>query len=86
MLSGAFHLESLDLTAGPDGLLDLTFARSYSGEGNYDLGSMGYGWSHNQQASLVFHHDYLAGLGRRQPADAAALIVFSQVILDVLEN
>ena len=86
MGSGAFHLETQDLTAGPDGLLDLAFGRSYSSEASDALGPLGYGWSHNQQASLVFHHDYEAGLGRRQPTDAAALIVFVHVSLDVLAS
>jgi RHS repeat-associated protein len=86
MFSGALHVESLDLTAGPDGLLDLAFGRSYSSGSSYDRGPLGYGWSYNQQTALAFHHDYRAGLGQRQPTDAAALILFAQVILDVLEH
>ncbi|MBN1315214.1 MAG: hypothetical protein JXA42_07095, partial [Anaerolineales bacterium] len=84
MYSGAFHLESLDLKAGPDGLLDLAFNRAYNSGSNTNLGPMGYGWSHNQQTSLSFHDDYEVALGRRHPTDAASMIVFAQVILDVL--
>ena len=86
MYSGAFRFDSLDLVAGPNGFLDLAFGRAYSSGRSYNLGPMGYGWSHTQQASLAFHHDYRAGLGRRQPTDAAALITFAHVLLDALDH
>ncbi len=85
MVTGAFHFEKRDLVAGPDGLLSLDFSRAYNSFNN-SLGPMGYGWTHNHMLSLVTQSDYGPALGLRQPTDASALIIFSQVILDVAEN
>ena len=86
MVTGAFHFGKRDLIAGPDGLLSLNFSRSYNSNGNYALGPLGYGWTHNHNLSLAPHSDYGPGLGQRQPTDAAALIVYAQVILDLMAN
>jgi YD repeat-containing protein len=64
--------------------LDVKFNRAYNSGSNYNLGALGYGWSHNHQVFLAHSSDYAPGLGQRQPTDAAALIVFTRVILDVM--
>ena len=86
MVTGAFHVTAQDIIAGPSGLLDVTFRRTYNSASNDSLGPLGYGWSHNQQVFLAASSDYAPGLGQRQPTDAAAFIVFAQVTLDVLEQ
>ncbi len=86
MVTGAFHFGKRDLIAGPDGLLSLNFSRSYNSGSSYALGPLGYGWTHNHDLLLARHSSHASGLGQRQPTDAAALIVYAQVILDLMAN
>lgn len=87
MLTGAFLYENTDLTIGPaQEPLGLSLARAYNSGSAYIQGPLGYGWTHNYQWSARLHSSGDAGLGAGSGIDAAALVAYTQVALDVLAN
>ena len=85
MASGAFLYDQTDLALGGAEPKGLKFSRSYSSANNNAKSTMGYGWTHNYDISLNFHSDIEAGLGRRQPMDAIAVLVSSIATLDIMQ-
>ena len=86
MTSGVFLYGNSDLSIGPSGLLGLRFSRAYNSGDNLSLGPLGYGWHHNYERFLIFHSSWGPGLGQRHPTDAAAMITYAYVALDLMEN
>ena len=85
MYSGALYYNHTDLTLGSAAPNGLAFVRSYNSHRKGQK-SLGHGWSHNYDISLVKHSDEDAGLGLRQPVDMAAVITSLFVSLDVMEK
>ncbi|MBI4320397.1 MAG: hypothetical protein HY675_18060 [Chloroflexi bacterium] len=86
MATGAYVYDRTDLSMGRAEPLGLHFRRSYNSGRNRNLSSLGYGWTHNYDLTLNPGSDGGPGLGLRQPADAASLIAYAHVALDVLKN
>jgi len=87
LVTGMFLLDRTDLTVGPDAApLGLEFSRSYAGQNNYLRGPLGYGWSHNLQWTAETHSSGAAGLGAGGAVNAAALVAYTHVALDLLAN
>ena len=83
MVTGTFMASNTDLAlAGGAG--GLAFKRSYFGANHQMDSILGYGWSHNCDLYAQVHSSSPMGLGTRLPADAAALITASVVILDLM--
>ncbi len=83
MVTGTFMVSNTDLAlAGGAG--GLAFKRSYFGANHQMDSILGYGWSHNCDLYAQVHSSSPMGLGTRLPADAAALITASVVILDLM--
>lgn len=83
MAEGAYVLEQQDLRIGPDAPRGLAFDRFYSSSGSGD-GPMGDGWRHNYDARLVSASNGPAALGLNQPMDAASLLAYIHVALDLM--
>ena len=86
MATGAFLYENADISIGGPEPMGLSFIRYYSSGGKYSLEPLGYGWSHNYAIFLRPHSDGGPGLGQRQPTDAASMVTYAYVSLDLLKN
>jgi RHS repeat-associated protein len=82
MVSGAFLYAKTDLALGGD-ISALAFNRSYNSDLATQKKSMGYGWTHNYDINLLRTSDMNAGLGGRNPAEAAAALAALYVTHDV---
>ncbi len=87
MFSGSFTVERTDLTIGPQTEpLGLYFARAYDSHNAYQPGPLGYGWTHNYQWTAARHSNGPAGLGDGGAINAASLIAYTHVALDLLTH
>jgi RHS repeat-associated protein len=84
MATGAFHHTHADMAVGPAEPWGLRFVRTYNSGDTRIRGPLGHGWRHNYAMHLRTHSDAAAGLGARGPRDAAALITYAHVVLDLL--
>ncbi len=85
--TGHLLYDKTDLTLG-DGVppRGVTLARVYH-SGQHALRSpLGYGWRHNLDIRAHVRSEGAAGLGRRSPADAAALLVATVAIEDLVRH
>jgi RHS repeat-associated protein len=81
----AYEREDLKLGSGVPPL-GLSLTRFYN-SGQINLRSaLGYGWHHSLDIQAQVRSEGAAGLGLRSPADAAALLVASVAIEDVVAN
>lgn len=85
MAVGGFHYERRDLSLSA-GKYDLDFKRFYNSADSAQDGPLGNGWRHNYQFALKFHSDGPACLVGRNPEEAAGLIAYNFIILDVLKS
>jgi len=84
MVTGAYVLNRTDLSLGTGEPKGLRFARSYSSDNGFKKTVLSYGWRHNYDVEATVHSDGDSGLGLREPVDAAALLVASTVMLDLM--
>ena len=80
--TGAFLHSSLDLAFGVLGH-PIRFSRTYVSEGNHQDGSLGFGWTHSYNLSLVEGSDWSRGFGFRTAMDAVAAIAEAYAGLDI---
>ena len=86
MSSGAYLYRRTDLALGGDATFGLAFTRSYNSSANYRERGLGYGWTHNYDIYLKRSSNAFPSLGKRQPADAAALVSAFFAALDLMKN
>jgi RHS repeat-associated protein len=86
MATGAYLSGHTDLAVGLSEPLGLSFMRFYSSDDAYNLGVLGYGWTHNYEMSVAAHSAGDPVLGRRGATDAASAIAYAHVALDLLST
>jgi RHS repeat-associated protein len=84
MATGAYTFQHSDFSM--DGPLPLQLSRSYNSSQNAVNGPMGYGWTHSFNIHAQRHSAYEQSLGIRSPEEAAAAMVSSMVVQDLIEN
>jgi len=86
MTTGNLHHQWQDLALPNLGAAEISFRRYYNSADADTDGPLGYGWRHNLAPTLVIHSDPNPCLGSRQPTDAASLIAYTRVVLDLLQH
>ncbi|NLE44623.1 MAG: hypothetical protein GX620_07860, partial [Chloroflexi bacterium] len=87
MLTGAFVIARTDLSIGASDVpLSLRFSRSYNSHSRHTSGPLGYGWVHNHQMSAAVGSSGEAGLGAGGAVNAASMIAYTRVALDLLAD
>ncbi|MCC5842563.1 MAG: hypothetical protein JJT96_20770 [Opitutales bacterium] len=87
LASGAYFLDTEDLTVGGAGVRGLAFARNYnSNRRDSDSTGLGPGWTHNYHMRVVERSAPEATLGLTTPQEAAAFIVSVFVAADLFAN
>jgi len=87
LVMGDYLYENTDLTIGSGGYpFSIEFKRFYNSGASLDNGPLGLGWKHNLDISAALSSDGFQGLGADSPIDAAASIVESYVIIDLLST
>jgi len=83
--SGAFLYDHTDIALGNGAPLGLSFARTYNSNKNLTQKTMGYGFTHNYDISLIQGSHGEPVFGERQPIDAASMIATVYTCLDILK-
>ena len=84
MYSGAYLSDHSDLSLGGAGARGLQFARHYSSiAADRKNSSLGFGWTHDYQATLTVSSDTGSALGQTTPVSAASLIAATYAIYDL---
>jgi RHS repeat-associated protein len=86
MARGAFMTEGTDLTLGGNAPSGLSMARSYDTDKKYSKGTLGYGWTHNNDISLKLSSYAEPVLGDRQPVDTASFVTAMYIIRDIMKT
>jgi len=86
MATGAYVHTSTDLSLGPAEPLGLRFQRFYNSHGHYDSGVLGHGWAHNYEIHVAPSTHAGPALGLRTPVDAASIITWAYVVLDLAKT
>lgn len=87
MATGAFLLDSTDISLGGSAPRGLSFSRSYNSQRRADNSAgLGYGWTHNWNGSVTIRSAVDAGLGETTTAEAAPLMLAAAAVNDLIDS
>lgn len=87
MATGAFLLDSTDISLGGSAPRGLTFSRSYNSQRRADdSAGLGFGWTHNWNGSVTIRSAVDAGPGETTTAEAAPLMLAAAAVNDLIES